>query len=78
MEIKLEDGPITITKITLNEQRVEFVQTLTTGSQQESVAVSVVIPVVSTQTIQEIHQAATDRAAQLLQMQYAQTRFRDG
>ena len=78
MDVTLDDGPMTITKITQNEQRVEFVQKLTTGTRQETVSVSVIIPVVSTQTVQEIHRAATDRAVQILRMQYAQTSARDG
>lgn len=73
MSAYLTDGPISITKINDSEQRVEFAQTLSAGNRLETVSVSVIIPLIPTRTIQEIHQIALDRAVQILRIPSAES-----
>ncbi len=70
MSSYLTTGAIKITKISNSEQQVEFAQTLTTDNQQEVVSVSVTIPLSPGQTVQEIYQVASERAAWLLTAPY--------
>ncbi len=70
MSSYLTAGAIKITKISDSEQQIEFAQTLTTGNQQEVVSVSVILPLSPGQTVQEIYQVASERAAWLLTAPY--------
>lgn len=70
MSSYLTAGTIKITKVGYSQQQIEFAQTLSTDNRQEVVSVSVIIPLSPGQTVQEIYQAASERAAWLLTAPY--------